>query len=82
MRVDVAHTDEDALRTHLEMLLNARVVNLTIKHVDLVNDTTLVEVRYEHMGDWCSSEKATEGMSERSRPRRTQRSTAARPSTR
>lgn len=46
MRVDVAHTDEDALRVHLEMLLNARVVNLTIKHVDLVNDTTLVEVRY------------------------------------
>ena len=24
----------------------ARVVNLGVKHVDLVNDTTLVEVRY------------------------------------
>jgi hypothetical protein len=50
MRVDVAHTDEETLRTHLELLLNGRVVNLTIKHVDLVNDTTLVEVRYVATG--------------------------------
>jgi Ca2+/Na+ antiporter len=46
MQLDVAHTDERALRAHLETLLKARVVNLTIRHVDLVNDTTLVEVRY------------------------------------
>ena len=46
MELDVAYTDEDALRAHLEMLLDARVVNLVVKHVDLVNDTTLVEVRY------------------------------------
>ncbi|GII05670.1 DUF4956 domain-containing protein [Planobispora takensis] len=46
IHLDVAHTDEDALRSHLEMLLGGRVVNLTIKHVDLVNDTTLAEVRY------------------------------------
>lgn len=46
MHLDVAHTDEQALRSHLETLLKGSVVNLIIKHVDLVNDTTLVEVRY------------------------------------
>lgn len=46
MQLDVAHTDEDALRAHLEARLGGRVVNLSIRHVDLVNDTTLVEVRY------------------------------------
>ena len=44
--MDVAHTDELALKAHLELLLDARVVNLGVKHLDLVNDTTLVEVRY------------------------------------
>ncbi len=46
IELDVAHTDELALKTHLELLLDARVVNLGVKHLDLVNDTTLVEVRY------------------------------------
>jgi hypothetical protein len=46
VQLDVALTDEDAVRAHLEGLLRARVVNLGVKHVDLVNDTTLVEVRY------------------------------------
>ncbi|MGP3918849.1 DUF4956 domain-containing protein [Nonomuraea sp. 10N515B] len=46
VRLDVAHTDEEALRSHLEVLLNGRVTNLSIKQLDLVNDTTLVEVRY------------------------------------
>lgn len=46
MHLDVAHTDEQALRAHLEPLLKGQIVNLTIKHVDLVNDTTLIEVRY------------------------------------
>ena len=46
MQLDVAHTDEGALRSYLEMMLNGRVVNLTVRHVDLVNDTTLVEVRF------------------------------------
>jgi len=46
LQLDTAHTDEDALRAHLEMLLGGRVVNLMVKHVDLVDDTTLVEVRY------------------------------------
>jgi hypothetical protein len=46
MLLDRAFTDETALRAHLEGSLGARVVNLTIRHVDTVNDTTLVEVRY------------------------------------
>lgn len=46
VQLDVAYTDEDALRSHLETLLNGRVVNLSVKRVDLVNDTTLAEVRY------------------------------------
>lgn len=46
LHLDVAYTDEESLRAHLELLLNGRVVNLTIKHVDLVNDTTLADVRY------------------------------------
>ena len=49
VHLDVAYTDEEALRTHLEMLLKGRIVNLIVKHVDLVNDTTLVEVRYVSM---------------------------------
>ena len=46
VQLDVAYTDEEALRAHLEMLLKGRVVNVSVKHVDLVNDTTLAEVRY------------------------------------
>ncbi|MFK4099438.1 DUF4956 domain-containing protein [Streptomyces sp. NPDC019531] len=46
LRLDSAHTDESALRAHLEALLGGRVVNLSVQHIDLVNDTTLVEVRY------------------------------------
>jgi hypothetical protein len=46
IQLDVAHADEEALRSHLEMLLGGRVVDLTVKRLDLVDDTTLVEVRY------------------------------------
>ncbi|MDC2946162.1 DUF4956 domain-containing protein [Streptomyces heilongjiangensis] len=46
LRLDAAHTDEDALRAHLEALLGGRVVNLSVQNVDLVNDFTLVDVRY------------------------------------
>lgn len=44
--VDVAHRNEDVLRSHLELMLGARVVNLSVLRLDLVNDTTLVDVRY------------------------------------
>jgi hypothetical protein len=46
MHLDVAYTDENRLRAHLEALVGGRVVNLVVKHVDLVHDTTLVDVRY------------------------------------
>jgi hypothetical protein len=46
VRLDGAYIDEETLRPHLETMLNGRVVNLSIKQVDLVNDTTLAEVRY------------------------------------
>lgn len=44
--VDVAHRDEEVLRSHLEMLLGAKLVNLSVIRLDLVNDTTMVDVRY------------------------------------
>lgn len=46
LELGTAYTDEAALTSHLELMLGARVVNLSIKHTNLVNDTTLVEVRY------------------------------------
>jgi hypothetical protein len=46
VRLDGAYIDEETLRPHLEAMLGGRVVNLSIKQVDLVNDTTLAEVRY------------------------------------
>lgn len=50
MQLDVAYTDEDALLAHVGLRLKARIVHLSVKHVDLVNDTTLVEVRYVATG--------------------------------
>jgi hypothetical protein len=44
IRLDAAYTDQDELRAHLEVLLGCRVLNLSVRQVDLVNDSTLVEV--------------------------------------
>lgn len=44
--LDSAITDEAALVARLEMLLDARVTRVTPVRVDLVNDTTTVEVHY------------------------------------
>jgi hypothetical protein len=46
IRLDVAWTDEDALRAHLETMLGGRVTNVVVKQIDMVNDSTLVEVRH------------------------------------
>ncbi|MEV6966157.1 DUF4956 domain-containing protein [Hamadaea sp. NPDC051192] len=46
VRLDVAYTDEAALRARLETVLGGRVVNLTVRELDLVNDITVAEVRY------------------------------------
>lgn len=45
--VDRAYTDEAALRSHLEEILDATVHRVTIRKTDLVRDTTSVEVRFE-----------------------------------
>lgn len=38
---------EVELEAHLAKLLNAKIRNFTIKRVDLVNDSTMVDVRYQ-----------------------------------
>ena len=47
MLLDRAFADEAALTAHLEGVLGARVHQVTVQRVDLVNDTTLVDVRYQ-----------------------------------
>ena len=47
--LDTAFTNEVALTSHLEKLLDAKMRRVTVRRIDLVNDTTLVEVRYERV---------------------------------
>ncbi|GGP66672.1 DUF4956 domain-containing protein [Saccharothrix coeruleofusca] len=44
--LDSAITDHVALIAHLEQLLNARVHAVTVQRLDMVNETTVVDVRY------------------------------------
>lgn len=44
--LDHAWPDETAMRTHLAELLHARILHAEVQRLDLVNDTTLVDVRY------------------------------------
>jgi hypothetical protein len=46
VRVDRAEADETELRALLADRLNAEVTSFTVQELDLVNDTTLVDVRY------------------------------------
>lgn len=46
--LDSAITDEVALVAKLEQLLGARVHRVTVERVDLVTETTIVEVRYSY----------------------------------
>lgn len=45
--LDRALADEAALRSHLENLLGAQVRSMEVQRLDLVNDTTVVDVRYK-----------------------------------
>jgi len=45
--LDRAVVDRDELTAHLEALLGARVHAVSVQAIDLANDTTRVEVRYE-----------------------------------
>jgi hypothetical protein len=47
MVLDTVYTDETALRAELERLLDGRVHRLTVTELDLVDDTTTVDVRYQ-----------------------------------
>jgi hypothetical protein len=49
--LDAAYTDERALVARLEQMLGARVHRTRVRRVDLVNDTTNVEVRYQLRDD-------------------------------
>ncbi len=49
INLDRAFTDEDALIAHLEGLLHARVHKVTVRKVDLVQDTTDVDVRFARL---------------------------------
>lgn len=44
--LDHAIADENALTDHLQMLLGARVVRVVVQRLDLVDDSTVVDVRY------------------------------------
>lgn len=46
MVLDSAVTDHAALVAHLEQLLGARVHSATVQRLDMVNETTIVDVRY------------------------------------
>lgn len=45
--LDAAYTNEEQLIARLEELLNARIHRVTVRRVDLVEATTVVEVRFE-----------------------------------
>lgn len=47
MTLDRAFTSETETAAHLETLLGGQVHRIVVRKVDLVNDTTVVEVRYE-----------------------------------
>lgn len=46
VRIDRAIPDEGDLRTEIEARLEATVTSLTVQQLDLVNDSTLVDVRF------------------------------------
>ncbi|MFT4235568.1 MAG: DUF4956 domain-containing protein [Microbacterium sp.] len=46
VNLDEAISDENELRRVLETRLGGTVRNVTVQHLDFVNDTTLVDVRY------------------------------------
>ncbi len=60
MTLDAAYTDETQLRARLESLLGATVTRVRIKKVDLINDSTVVDVRFQlHQDTRPADELAT-----------------------
>jgi hypothetical protein len=44
--LDRAHTDQHALKTELETLLNGKIRRVDVQELDMLRQTTLVDVRY------------------------------------
>ena len=57
--LDQAFPDENALIAHLEQMLGARVHRVIVQRLDLVNDTTTVEARYQLSGPSRSADRWT-----------------------
>ncbi|MFC6085278.1 DUF4956 domain-containing protein [Sphaerisporangium aureirubrum] len=57
--LDSAITDHYVLVAHLEQLLNARVHAVTVQRLDMVNETTVVDVRYAMSEGGLTAEPAT-----------------------
>ena len=57
--VDRAFADETALAAHLERVLGGSVMQVSVLQLDLVNDTTLVDVRYQ-VGDLAATKVESE----------------------
>jgi hypothetical protein len=57
--LDGAITEPLVLVARLEQLLGARVHSTSVQRLDLVNDTTTVEVRYELRGVASGTSRAT-----------------------
>jgi len=51
VNLDAAYTDETALVMRLESELNAKVRHFKVRKLDLVNDTTSVDVQYQLPGE-------------------------------
>jgi len=61
VRLDRAVSDDDELRTELEARLGGTVSSTTVHELDLVNDTTLVDVRYRVPRPGARSATALQG---------------------
>ena len=59
--LDRAFLDETELRRHLEDLRDARVRSVHVQRLDLVNDTTIVDVRYVAIGDGATGAASATG---------------------
>lgn len=58
IRLDRAYTDDASVRAELVRLVDGAVLGFTVEEVDLVNDTTLVDVRWRPMAGERRAEPA------------------------
>ena len=59
IQLDRAYTDDVALRARVESLVGGNVDAITVVKTDLVNDTTLVEVRFVRSAKLHAAEAVT-----------------------